>query len=315
MRNERNVKPWTLCLVFVLTAITVSCAQSQIPQLGEPPGKATATATRTASITPSAPALVPAPSSTPAICLAENGRLIEESYDLPGGTNTAPVKIYLPPCYEKSEEDLPAAYFLHGHPQDEEHWIELGVLETYEALYSLGKIEPMILIFPFLPEPYFTQSDGGPSSLEEVVLDHLVKMVNSEYRTSAAPSDQAILGISRGGVWALEIGFRHPEVFDIVGALSPALAYNHPRRAYDPFIIAQAEDELPSNILISVGDREPQFADEVDRFARQLAASDIDFTYIQHEGRHEDDAWKSILEQVFQFVGDALRASRTLVLG
>jgi enterochelin esterase-like enzyme len=195
---------------------------------------------------------------------------------------------------------------LHGYPQDEEHWIELGVLETYEALIAGDQIDPMVLILPYQPEPYFTQTDGGPNSFEEVFIDDLWAEMNERYNISERASERALLGVSRGGVWALEIGMRHAELFNIVAALSPALAYNHPRRAYDPFDIALTIDEIPEHILISAGDREPQFADEINRFADTLEQADISYLYIRNEGRHEDAAWQGIMGQVLHFTAEAM---------
>ncbi|MGD2058679.1 MAG: alpha/beta hydrolase-fold protein, partial [Anaerolineales bacterium] len=127
------------------------------------------------------------------------------------------------------------------------------------------------------------------------------------YRVSTQASKRAILGVSRGGVWSLEIGMRHPDNFNIVAALSPALSYNHPRAAYDPFDIARTAERVPDCILISSGDREPQFSDEIDRFAETLERSGVDFIYLQHEGRHENSAWQTILERVLIFVAKGIR--------
>lgn len=235
------------------------------------------------------------------------GQIVEDHYTLFDGSSTVDVIVYLPPCYDDSGEDYPVAYFLHGYPQDERHWIELGVVERYEALLAGEQIDPLVMILVYQPEPYFTQTDGGPNSLEELLLERVLPQMDARYQLSGQPSRRAILGVSRGGVWALEISMRHPEQFDVVAALSPALAYNHPRRAYDPFEIARSSDQVPGHILLSAGDREPQFSDEIDRFAVVLAREDTAFQYLRHEGRHEDAAWRSIMDQVLIFLGDAFR--------
>ncbi len=92
------------------------------------------------------------------------------------------------------------------------------------------------------------------------------------------------------------------------------MAFNHPRLAYDPFEIARSADELPEHILISSGDREPRFSDEIDRFVLVLEDSQRMFVHLQHEGRHEDAAWEGIMDQVLVFLGDAIRENRTHVL-
>ena len=304
IRKNRHCK--RVITSLAVTMIISGCAPASAPIQGESPLKAT--------IQPSGtPARATAtkfqgPSVTVALetCEETRGRLVEESYTLLDGQSEADVIVYLPPCYDDSDEDYPVAYFLHGYPQDQGHWIELGVIDSYEALLAGSRIGPIVLIFPYQPEPYFTQTDGGPSSMEELLLEQLSTEMSQRYQISQHPSERAILGVSRGGVWALEISMRHPETFDVVAALSPALAYNHPRRAYDPFEIARSTDDLPGHIFISAGDREPQFANEIDRFADTLERSGISFQYLQHEGRHENSAWGAILERVMIFLGNAI---------
>lgn len=298
-----------LGLTFVLSA----CVSTPASIHSTSPLKATlepsaSTASATATLIPS-----PNPTETTEPCLNTNGKLVDDSYALPNVSDSAPFIVYLPPCYDLDERAYPVAFFLHGYPQNEDHWIRLGAIESYERLLSADQIDPMVLVFPFQPEPYFTQTDGGPGSLEDLLLDQLSNAVNERYRISPDPAEWALLGVSRGGVWALEIGLRHPERFNIVAALSPALAYNHPRRSFDPFEIARSAEELPDFLMISAGDREPQFSKEIDRFVDILERSGIDFFYLQNEGRHEDKAWQSIMDQVFLFLGDALHENRTPV--
>jgi enterochelin esterase-like enzyme len=306
---------WQLRLMPAVIILFSACTKNAAPIKGEAPLKATTqpaqvVAEPSATFTPE-----PEITQTPEECLESEGQLIEDSYVLSGGTDRVPLLIYLPPCYEEGGEfHYPVGYFLHGYPQDEAHWIELGVVDAYERLLSSDQITPMLLVFPFQPEPYFTQSDGGTGSLEEVLLDDVLGEVNAKYQVSTQARDHAILGVSRGGVWALEVGMRHPETFNIVAALSPALAYNHPRRAYDPFNIARSAEELPAHLLLSSGDREPQFSDEIDRFADLLTQLGVEFLYLRHEGRHEDSAWESIMDEVLQFVSGAMLEDRTIVL-
>lgn len=306
---------WQMFFILVLILWISACLPNPAPIKGQSPLKATSRPTEVAAEPQVTQTHDPEATETPEECLEIDGRLIEDVYHLPNRARQVPMLVYLPPCYtDNGEFQYPVAYFLHGYPQDQMHWIDLGVIETYERLLIADQIAPMLLIFPYQPEPYFTQSDGGPGSLEEVLLDHVLDAVNTTYQVSPDPREHAILGVSRGGVWALEVGMRHPETFNIVAALSPALAYNRPRRAYDPFEIARTADRLPAYLLISSGDREPQFSKEIERFAGILTQSKVDYLYLRHEGRHEDSAWAGIMDQVLQFVGGAILESRTIVL-
>jgi enterochelin esterase-like enzyme len=296
----------TRCCAFIAAIALCSCAAPRATLQRGSPLKATPEPSETV---PAAPATTASRQGSPTPdgqCTEDTGALVDDSYRLPDQTGTAVFRAYLPPCYDRDRRSYPLAVFLHGYPQDEDHWIELGAVETYESLLNAGQIDPMVLIFARQPEPYFTQSDGGTGSLEDVLLNGLLPVLESKFRIEPRAARRALLGISRGGVWALEIALRHPEEFNILIALSPALAYNHPRRAYDPFEIASSSTEVPKHILITAGDSEPQFAVEIDRFTHVLNRSQIDFTYLKHAGRHEDAAWRSIMQPVFRFLAEAL---------
>lgn len=303
-----------ILLALVSSSILTGCNAGDEPMDTLPPRKATLSPTVTATVpVPTGTALPPA-TATPEACLEESGTLLENSYPLPYDSPPAPVKVYLPPCFQEGERGVPVAYFLHGFPRDEDHWIEIGLIEAYEELFQGQLINKMILVFPFQPEPYFTHSDGGPGSLEELFIGNLFDKLEPRYGLSAQPGERAILGISRGGVWALEIGMRHPELFDIVGALSPSLAQNYARSEYDPFVIARTADALPANILITAGDNEPHFSVEIERFIRELDTMGVEHRFMWNEGEHEESAWSGIMRDVLLFVGAAMDRDRTSVL-
>src|SRR3970040_1901824 len=156
-----------------------------------------------------------------------------------------PPLIYLPACYETQGASYPAAYFLHGKPYTEEQWLDLGLADLVEAGGANGGVPPVILGIAPQPEPLFSNSDGGPGSYETEFLEGLVSAVDRNFRTQARPQARAVVGLSRGGVWALEIGLRNPDQIGAVAALSPALGVNYPREAYDPLRLAETGDPLP----------------------------------------------------------------------
>lgn len=262
-----------------------------------------ATVPRTAAPAP-ATATAAAPQASPTTqedCQEAAGEV--RSLNYPGGVFHGDVRllVYLPPCYSNSDERFPSLYLLHGSPQDEQHWKTLGVIDLVEEGILADKWPPILLILPNQPEPLFTKSDGGPGSYEQEMIDGLVPFIDETYRTIKEPQSRAIAGISRGGVWALEIGLRNPDVFNTVVAVSPSLSVNHPRAPYDPFIIIGGENHLPERIFISGGHGEPSFLEEIELFAQRLTEEGINHTYLLTDGNHTDESWESILPEVIQF--------------
>ena len=263
-----------------------------------------ATVTRTAQpATPTTTAAIPQTSPTAKEdCQEAAGEVRSLTY--PGGVFNEDVRlvVYVPPCYSNSNERFPSLYLLHGYPQDEQHWKTLGVIDLVEEAILTDKWPPILLILPVQPEPLFTKSDGGSGSYEQEMIDGLVPFIDETYRTIAAPQSRAIAGISRGGVWALEIGLRNADVFNTVVALSPSLSVNHPRAPYDPFNIVVGDNHLPERIFISGGEGEPSFIEEIKSFVQRLTEEDIKHMFLLTDGNHTNESWESILPEVVQFV-------------
>jgi predicted alpha/beta superfamily hydrolase len=158
---------------------------------------------------------------------------------------------------------------------------------------------------PKIPDPLNTKSDGGQGSFEEEMLSGLVPYVEGNYRTIGSKYNHALAGVSRGGVWALEIGFRNSDWFDIVAALSPALHVNQPRPAYDPFNLVRTLEELPGNIFISAAESEGGFRTKTEELSRLMENLGIQHIYLLTPGVHEDATWKAIMQDLVVFISAA----------
>ncbi|MBN2554526.1 MAG: hypothetical protein JXA97_01185 [Anaerolineales bacterium] len=306
-RSERSFRAAILPLAcgFLLTG-TVFLAACTPGESSLPPAK-TATYTAVPSATP-APTLTPQPSLTPTItplpaCFIEPGRIIRTTY--PGFVvdEAVPVIIYLPPCYDEIERRYPALYLLHGYGSgmDETQWDQLGILDEAERRFQAGE-EAYIIVMPLQPDPIFVNSMGGTGSYEEELLDGLLPYVDTTFRTQTEAVARAIAGISRGGVWALEIAFRNPEQFNIVAGVSPALHLNYVRAAYDPYEIARTAEALPAHIFLTAGDQERDFRKAMLELSAVLEAEGIEHLAGIHSGGHVNESWQNLLPQLLDFI-------------
>ncbi len=261
------------------------------------------TETPAAPLSTAEPSATPPPSSTPA-CAESAGRIEAFTYSGVVVDEAVPVRVYFPPCYEAGETRYPVAYLLHGKPYDESHWDELGVGSAADQGIASGEWPPFLLVLPLQPEPIFTNSDGGPWSYEEELIEGLVPFVDGTFRTDPRAEARALVGISRGGIWALEIGFRNPSIFATVGALSPALSVNHARLEFDPFQLARQAEELPAQVLLVAGDSD-WARGATERLAATLTESGRSVTLEIVPGAHEDPTWRAALERVLSFLSSA----------
>jgi enterochelin esterase-like enzyme len=261
---------------------------------------------------PSGPSLGPTTSPTPepipsamtppaAPCPEPSGRIERLTYPGRVVQEEVPVRVYLPPCYDASGQRYPTVYLLHGKPYNDAHWDDLGADEAVDQALAAGTWPPILLVMPLQPEPVFTNSDGGPWSYEAEMIEGLVPFVDQALRTLPSAAFRAVAGISRGGVWALEIAFRNPQVFDAVAALSPALAVNHARPAYDPFEITRASAVLPSRIYLGAG--EEDWARRMsERLSQALDEAGAPHTLVLSPGDHQDPTWEAALVPMLAFL-------------
>ena len=289
-RRPRQVVQAALALLALGAA---GCGASPADTAAAP----TPTLPRPVEPTATAPRVSPTATPTPRVCAAREGRVERTAYTSPLLNRAVPVRVALPPCYDEFEGPLPAVYLLHGLPFSESQWDLLGADEVAAARIAAGAWPPVVLVMPLQPEPLFTQTDGGPGSYEDEMLRGLLPFVEDHYRLDARPEARALVGISRGAVWSLSIGLRHPEVFSRVAGLSPALSLNRARPAYDPLALAAGAGPFPPHLYLAAGEDDwARWGTE--RLSQALDAAGVEHAWVLSPGGHDSDYWASMLEAV-----------------
>ncbi len=295
---------------WMLLASLVAACTNGAPLVEDPTEAVTvpASPSRVPSPTPPPPTGTPEPSATPLStptpsCAGHPGEIEEHVYPSAALPGEIPVRVYLPSCYRETERRYPAIYVLHGKPFDERHWEELGVLD-YVTGAGLGAAPPpFLIVMPRVPEPLFSGTDGGPGSYEAEMVEALVPFIDQSYRTESQAERRALAGISRGGVWSLEIGLRNPAVFDRVAALSPALAVNYPRQPYDPFFILESGNAWPSRIYLVAGEDDWALP-ETQRLSTVMESSGVAHRIETVPGAHIAETWESAIPGVLQYLAE-----------
>ncbi len=268
--------------------------------LPSPNPTSTPTATPPATLSPSAAAAQPtetsAPSSSP---LA--GRVEEHSFASEVTGRHESYRIYLPPGYEHDDRRYPVLYLLHGWPYDEAHWDDLGVDEAADAGVLEGVLPPFLIVLPGADaEGLYVTTSGGPGSFEEQLVNELMPHVDSSFRSLQTREARAVGGISRGGVWALEIAFRHPDAFGAVAAHSPALSANRAPSAYDPFTLLKEPGVEALRIYLSAGEADWARQATVE-LHHALESEGISSELAIHSGAHVDSQWQGHIDEYLRF--------------
>jgi enterochelin esterase family protein len=140
------------------------------------------------------------------------------------------IHVYTPPGYQKGSDRYPILYLLHGWGGDDESWTSLGKANLiFDNLIAEGKAQPMVVVMPngHTFNPYETNFNAARSRLtvdfERDLLEDVIPLAEDNYRV-CLESGRAIVGLSMGGMHALEIGLGNIDIFSSIASFSAAPA-------------------------------------------------------------------------------------------
>ena len=218
------------------------------------PATATPTSTPTSRATSGRQTLVATPGVEPVRCQETIGRVADETYFSDVSETKQTYIVYVPPCYDVTTTRYPMIYLIHGAGVDDTHWESLSLFKVMDEGIQAGKLAPAIIVLPSGDANLFMNTSGGPGSYEAQIVDELIPTVDNLFRTDPRPEMRAIGGVSLGGVWSLEIGFRHPGLFNIVGGHSPCLNLNGAPPEFDPLKMTDKPTLKTQRIFLDAGD-------------------------------------------------------------
>lgn len=220
--------------------------------------------------------------------------------------------VYTPAEYDKNPDArYPVLYLQHGGGEDERGWPTQGhTAHIMDNLIAAGKAKPMLIVMSNgnLRRPG-TEGvrRGGPGfasgewakMFEEELINDIIPMIDSTYRTLADQPHRAMAGLSMGGMQTNAIAMNNLDVFSHIGIFSggtvgdPATAHNG--------VMANAEEfsKKVKLIFTSTGSRENP--DAVMANLEQLKAAGINsVAYISPDTGHEWQTWRRSLYQFAQ---------------
>ena len=254
--------------------------------------------------------LVASPLSTSAC--RSNGQVVRNKWPSDVFGKPHEYAIYLPPCYDEANNKTryPVIYLFHGWPMDENHWITLGVVAAADRLIQSGELPPFIIAMPRGDrEGIYNRTSGGDKSFEGAMVNEFIPYIDKTYRTLRQSNYRAIGGISRGGVWALEIAFRHPELFSSVGAHSAALGVNDAATDFDPIDLISTAPIDSLRFYIDSGDVDWTRTTSA-QLSKLLDARHIPHTYAIAPGDHLDSYWSTQIAAYLKFYAAPWKAEK-----
>jgi enterochelin esterase-like enzyme len=248
-----------------------------------------------------------------------SGLMFDSAVNSPILRREMPYRVYLPPDYFWSDSRrYPVLYMLHGAGGNYTEWSDSFLPQQIDRLIVHGMVQPMIVVMPEGDgRTFFANWDNGPRYSDYIVQD-VVAEVDARYRTVATHSSRAIGGLSMGGVAALQLAMRNPNVFGVAGAHSPSIRLEPDADLWflsgqtflqhDPIWLSR---NWPGTERITywldVG-TEDWWRPNIETLHGALLSSGFNLTWRVYPGTHEAEYWIEHLPDYLRFYSEALRA-------
>jgi len=209
--------------------------------------------------------------------------------------------IYVPPCYAETNRDYPVLYLFHGSNSTNQLWLDLGLPAAMDAGIASGDLPPFVVVMPY-GGWMANENRFDNLSWENVFLTELMPNVEANLRVTTIREGRAIGGISRGGFWAYQIAFRHPDLFRTVGGHSAFFDEGHRPLEFNPLHLAQTAAGLDMlRIWLDRGrDDYAQFG--FDQMHERLMAREIAHEYTVYPvGEHNNAYWSAHIAEYLAF--------------
>jgi len=244
-----------------------------------------------------------------------HGSVTRRWYNSPSLGQDRRITIYTPPGYEKSSENYPVLYLLHGMGGDEEAWINLGrTSQILDNLIAQGRAKPMIVVMPngnVAQEAAPGESSLGfykpamqlPNTMDgkyEETFKDIIQFVESSYRVVPEKSARAIAGLSMGGFHSLHISRFYPQTFGYIGLFSAAILADEKvtSKVYENFDETLNLQMTNGYKLYWIGIGKTDFLYKYNQeFRKKLDDIKMPYEYRESEGGHTWTNWRVYLPE------------------
>ena len=166
-----------------------------------------------------------------------HGQIREQLYFSKSNNGMRRCFVYTPPDYDKNtSKRYPVLYLQHGGGEDETGWPNQGRTNLImDNLIAEGKAKPLIIVMDNgtwrwpenVPRPKPGERPAGTwppkgwaDGFKKTLLEDIIPMIDSNYRTLADQEHRAMAGLSMGGMQTRVISLANTNVFSYVGLFS-----------------------------------------------------------------------------------------------
>lgn len=224
--------------------------------------------------------------------------------------------VWLPPSYD-ADKTYPVLYLLHGYEQDptdaHNKWLSTetmfgyangGNLDYIASQYVKGGGECFIVVTPNCPNDFYRDIPGG-DQYETFFIKEFIPAVEKKFHGNGK---RAIAGLSMGGYGTLYHGFRHPDMFTVMYAMSPATGLmGEPSPTLSSLVSSADVSKLPKITIETGTDDITVSLASVQSFVNKLKSNKIQHDFITREGGHDWAFWQICLPKALKMAGDSFK--------
>jgi enterochelin esterase family protein len=216
--------------------------------------------------------------------------------------------VYTPPDYDhNASARYSVLYLQHGANENGSSWSRQGRANLIlDNLIGAGKAKPMMVVmetgyanqpaapFSVAPAPAPGGAGRGASAFEGIVIDDLIPMIDSTYRTLADREHRAMAGLSMGGQQTLQVTLSHLDKFSWIGCFSAPIRNFDAKTAYNGvFADPAAFNQKVHLFWIGAGTAETAMHDGAKAMHEGLDKAAIKNVFYESQGTaHEFQTWR-----------------------
>ena len=218
--------------------------------------------------------------------------------------------VYTPADYEKDAKNrYPVLYLQHGSFEDETGWSAQGKANLIlDNLIAAKKAVPMIIVMDngYAYKPQSGETNGRPASaFEEVMINEIIPMIDTKFRTKADREHRAIAGLSMGANQTMRIIMNNLDKFAFYGGFSGTSNYPSSDTIDTAFFLdgkfkdGEAFNKQIKVFWLGLGTKEPNpFPGSVGAFRKMLEKQGIQYVYYESPNTaHEWLTWRRDLNE------------------
>lgn len=172
-------------------------------------------------------------SSAPAVCTAPQWTITRtaplvqyQTFASPSLGANISYGVYLPAEYAANPtKSYPVLYWLHGGVGNATSGE--GFVSRADTEMNAGRLVPFIIVLANGPQTLWTDRHPALTTykapIETIIIDELIPLIDSSYRTIPTREGRGIEGFSMGGRGASRLGLKYPDKFVLMSELAGAL--------------------------------------------------------------------------------------------